>query len=93
MTTDPITDEIAYLLTKPARYADLMGGGCDALLLISCSFHSRLYAAEWGEHGSFADDLRHEHARILRGYPHAVELAQRSLDARDEYAHRAGRAA
>lgn len=92
MATDPITDEIAYLLTKPVQAAELLTG-CDALACVEPSAVIALMTAKRGELGSKVDDFRDELATILTGYPHAAELAQRSLDARDEYAHRAGRAA
>lgn len=93
MSNDLIRDEIAFLLTKPARYADLMGDGCDAMQQVEGRVFAQLFAAHKVEYGARIDELRDELARILTGYPRAVELAQRSLDARDEYAHRAGRAA
>lgn len=93
MAYDPITDEIAYLLTKPARYAELMGDNCDALQCLELADLAALFAAERGEYGARIDTLREKLATILRGYEHACEIAGKSLDARDEYAHRAGRAA
>lgn len=92
MESDLIAQELSYLLSLPASAADLLIG-CDAQACVDNATMIRLLAAEPGEIGSKRDDFRDELAGILRGYPHAVELAQRSLDARDEYAHRAGRAA
>lgn len=92
MNDDLIRDEIAYLLAKPAHSAEMLGD-CDALQCVELSTVIRLLTARPGEYGSACDEFRDELAKVLTGYPHAVELAQRSLDARDEYAHRAGRAA
>lgn len=92
MTTDLITQELSYLLSLPASAADLLIG-CDAHACVDNATMIRLLTAKPGEIGSKRDDFRDELAKVLAGYPHAAELAQRSLDARDEYAHRAGRAA